>query len=104
MEKNARPNRPVEQSAPNDKRGFADVMRRHNRMLFRLARSILREDAEAEDALQEAYIKAYQALKSFKGEASLSTWLARIVINEAMARLRKTQRRGQILPLTPSLD
>jgi len=58
-------------------------MRRHNRLLFRTARSILKSDAEAEDALQEAYLRAWRAIDSFRAEAKLSTWLARIVINES---------------------
>ena len=74
-------------------------MRLHNRMLFRTARAILHDDAEAEDALQEAYIKAYAAMGSFRGEAKVSTWLARIVANEALQRLRKQNRRGAIVPL-----
>jgi len=74
-------------------------MRRHNRMLFRTARAILRDDAEAEDALQEAYIQAYRSLGTFRGDAQLSTWLARIVANEALQRLRKQSRRAEIVPL-----
>src|SRR5678809_1228947 len=62
---------------------FETLMRRHNRTLFRTARAILRDDAEAEDALQEAYLQAYRSLGEFRGEAQLSTWLARIVANEA---------------------
>lgn len=71
---------------------FAQLMRRHNRMLFRTARAILREDAAAEDALQEAWLRAYHAIDAFRGEAKLSTWLVRIVVNEALARRRKDLR------------
>jgi RNA polymerase sigma factor (sigma-70 family) len=78
---------------------FAVLMRRHNRALFRIARAILRDDAEAEDALQEAYIKGYQSLGSFRGESRLSTWLGRVVANEALMRLRKHARRSEIVPL-----
>lgn len=81
-----------------DGRAFERVMRRHNRMLFRLARSILTDEAEAEDALQEAYLAAYLNIGSFKGGAKLSTWLARIVINEALGRLRKRNRAGVVVP------
>lgn len=81
---------------------FETLMRRHNRTLFRTARAILRDDAEAEDALQEAYLQAYQAIGSYRGEAKLSTWLARVVANEALMRLRKRARRAQIVPLQPS--
>jgi RNA polymerase sigma-70 factor (ECF subfamily) len=68
-------------------------------MLFRTARAILRDDAEAEDALQEAYLQAYRSLGSFRAEAKLSTWLARIVANEALMRRRKQTRRADILPM-----
>ena len=77
-------------------------MRRHNRMLFRTARAILRDDAEAEDALQEAYLRAYRSLDEFRGEAQISTWLARIVANEALMRLRKRARRAEIVPIDAS--
>jgi RNA polymerase sigma-70 factor (ECF subfamily) len=86
----------------DDSAEFEALMRRHNRMLFRTARAILHDDAEAEDALQEAYLKAYGAMGSFRGEAKVSTWLARIVANEALQRLRKRNRRGAIIPLHSS--
>ena len=78
---------------------FEALMRRHNRTLFRTARAILRDDAEAEDALQEAYLQAYHALPGFRAEARFSTWMVRIVANEALARLRKETRRAQIVPI-----
>jgi RNA polymerase sigma-70 factor (ECF subfamily) len=71
---------------------FAQLMRRHNRRLFRTARAILRDDAAAEDALQEAWLHAYRAMDRFRGESEVSTWLVRIVVNEALARRRKEQR------------
>jgi len=64
------------------------IIRQHNQRLYRIARSILRDDSEAEDALQEAYARAFTNLASFRGEARLGTWLARIVMNEALGRLR----------------
>jgi RNA polymerase sigma-70 factor (ECF subfamily) len=67
---------------------FEPVMRRHNRLLFRTARAILRSDEDAQDVLQEAYLKAWHALARFRGEARLSTWLVRIVVNEAVSRRR----------------
>jgi RNA polymerase sigma-70 factor (ECF subfamily) len=99
----------VASAARGDARAFEALMRRHNRMLFRTARAILRDDAEAEDALQEAYLQAYGALHGFRAEAKVSTWLARIVANEALMRLRKHNRRADILPMqsataTPGLD
>jgi RNA polymerase sigma-70 factor (ECF subfamily) len=86
----------------NDSTEFESLMRQHNRMLFRTARAILHDDADAEDVLQEAYIKAYAAMGSFRGDAKVSTWLARIVANEALQRLRKQNRRGEIVPLHTS--
>jgi RNA polymerase sigma-70 factor (ECF subfamily) len=85
-----------------DARAFEQIMRQHNRMLFRTARAILGDDAEAEDALQEAYVQAYHSLESFRGDAKLSTWLARIVANEALMRLRKQKRRAEIVPIQPA--
>jgi RNA polymerase sigma-70 factor (ECF subfamily) len=86
-------------AARGDQGAFERIMRRHNRTLFRTARAILRDDGDAEDALQEAYLQAYGALGQFRGDAKLSTWLARIVANQALQRLRKRERRAQILPL-----
>jgi RNA polymerase sigma-70 factor (ECF subfamily) len=80
---------------------FVLLMRRHNRMLFRAARSILRDDAEAEDALQEGYLQAYRSIGKYRGEAKLSTWLTRIVVNEAIARGRKHRRHAGVTPLYP---
>jgi len=88
--------------AGGENAAFELLMRRHNRTLFRTARAILRDDAEAEDTLQEAYMQAYQAMGSFRGEAKLSTWFARIVANEALMRLRKRARRAEIVPLQSS--
>lgn len=64
-------------------------MERHNRQLYRIARGILRNDSEAEDAVQEAYIKAFTHLEGFRGDSSLATWLSRITLNEALGRLRR---------------
>lgn len=78
---------------------FAGLMRRYNRRLYRVARSILRDDAEAEDALQDAYIQAYRALPDFRGESSLATWLTRIVMNAALMRRRSTGRMAEVIEL-----
>jgi RNA polymerase sigma-70 factor (ECF subfamily) len=86
------------QIGARDERAFETVMRAHNSMLYRLARSILRDDADAEDAVQDAYLSAYRNIASFRGGAKLSTWLARIVINEAYGRLRKQKQRGVVVP------
>ena len=84
---------------PQSHAAFAELMRRHNRLLYRTARAILRDDAEAEDAVQEAYLKVYGSLDQFRGDAKLSTWLVRIVANEALARVRKSGRRAEIAPI-----
>jgi RNA polymerase sigma-70 factor (ECF subfamily) len=65
------------------------IMQRHNRRLYRAARSVLNDDAEAEDVVQEAYVRAFTHLDGFRGEARLSTWLTRIALNEALGRLRR---------------
>jgi len=78
---------------------FEILMRRYNRPLYRTARSVLRDDAEAEDALQDAYLLAYRKISQFRCESSLSTWLTRIVLNAAIARSRKGKRRAQIFQL-----
>jgi RNA polymerase sigma-70 factor (ECF subfamily) len=88
--------------ASGESAAFEILMRRHNRALFRTARAILRDDSEAEDALQEAYLQAYRTMGSFRGDARLSTWLARVVANEAFMRLRKSARRAAIVPLHTS--
>lgn len=75
-----------------DIRALERLMRLHNRTLYRTARAILRDDAEAEDAVQEAYVRAYRALGTFRGESKLSTWLVRIAANEALARRRRNAR------------
>src|SRR5437762_6038946 len=65
----------------DDQAAFEAMMRQHNGKLFRVARAILKDDAEAEDALQDAYVEAYRHIGDFRGGARLSTWLTRIVIN-----------------------
>jgi RNA polymerase sigma-70 factor (ECF subfamily) len=64
-------------------------MQRGNQRLFRIARAVVRDEGEAEDVLQEAYVRAFAGLAEFRGEASVFTWLTRIVLNEAHGRLRK---------------
>lgn len=73
------------------------IMRVHNRALYRTARAILRDDAEAQDVVQEAYIKAFSAMGGFRGESSLSTWLTRIAANEALGRRRKKLREARVV-------
>jgi len=87
-----------------DTRAFELVMRRHNRLLYRTARSILRNDAEAEDCLQEAYFQAFRSMAGFRAKAKLSTWLTRIVINQALARLRRDKTRDASVSLDNVVD
>ena len=79
----------VRRTRAGEREAFRAVMQRHNQRLFRVARSIVREETEAEDVLQEAYLRAFGGLDAFRSESSLLTWLTRIVINEANGRLRK---------------
>jgi len=81
-----------------DRGAFEQLMRQHNTALFRAARAIVRDDADAEDVLQEAYLAAYRHLPEFRGDARLSTWLTRIVINQALGRLR-ARRRDNVVAL-----
>ena len=73
-------------------------MRRHNGKLFRVARAILKDDAEAEDAVQDAYLEAYRRIGDFRGDSQLTTWLTRIVINQALMRLRRQRRDRVVVP------
>ena len=75
--------------------GFPALIQAHNQRLFRIARGILRDEAEAEEVVQETYVRAFANLDSFRGESSLGTWLARILINEA---LKRQQRRDAAAP------
>ena len=90
--------------AADDQHAFVLLMRRYNQLLYRTARSILRDDAEAEDALQDAYLQAYRAIGQFRGDAKLATWLTRIVINEAIARSRKSARRAEVMQLHHGME
>ena len=75
-------------SLQRDEAAFRLIMQRHNRRLYRLARSVLGNDAEAEDVVQETYVRAFTHLEGFRGEARLSTWLTRIALHEALGRIR----------------
>src|SRR5262245_36707465 len=88
--------------ANGDHAAFERLMRLHNRRLYRVARAALRDDTEAQDALQDAYLAAYRSIRQFRGDASLSTWLSRLVLNECLGRLRRTQRREKVIPMVSS--
>ena len=79
----------ITRAIENDAAAVRLIMQRNNRRLYRVARGVVRDDNEAEDVLQEAYLRAFSALADFRGESSLSTWLTRIVLNEALQRLRR---------------
>ena len=79
----------VRHALERDSSAFRAIMQRYNRRLYRIARSVLRNDSDAEDALQEAYMRAFAGLSQFRAESSLSTWLSRIVLNEAFGRIRR---------------
>ncbi|MEO8523497.1 MAG: RNA polymerase sigma factor [Caldimonas sp.] len=89
-------------SARGSAAAFELIMRRHNRLLFRTARSILKNDDDTEDALQEAYLRAWRSLAGFRAESKVSTWLVRIVVNEALGRLRR--RGAQVIPMDAGMD
>lgn len=90
--------------ALRDQAAFETLMRRYNGKLFRIARAIVKDDAEAEDVLQDAYLDAYKQIGEFRGEAQLSTWLTRIVINHALMRLRKQKRERVVVPFRSGND
>jgi RNA polymerase sigma-70 factor (ECF subfamily) len=92
----------VRRVAAGDRSAFELLMRRYNRRLYRLARAALRDPTEAEDALQEAYLSAYRLMGQFRGEAALSSWLSRLVLNECLGRLRRSARRHNLVPIMSS--
>jgi RNA polymerase sigma-70 factor, ECF subfamily len=79
----------VRRALARDEAAIRTIMQANNRRLYRLARGILRNDSEAEDVVQEAYVRAFTHLEHFRGDSSLSTWLSRITMNEALGRLRR---------------
>src|SRR5215471_17641431 len=81
---------------------FEIVMRRYNQRLYRVARAILRNDGEAEDVMQDAYVRAYEHLDQFAGRAKFSTWLTRIAVHEALARQRRGNRYQELEPMSES--
>jgi RNA polymerase sigma-70 factor (ECF subfamily) len=91
----------VARARDRDEAAIRSIMQSNNRRLYRLARGILRNDSEAEDVVQETYVRAFTHLDSFRGDSSLATWLARIAMNEALGRLR-AQRPAVELESLPS--
>lgn len=89
MEQRAEDARLVEQIRLGDPATMTAVMQQNNHALWRIARGILKNETEAEDAVQDAYVSAFTHLDTFRGDSTLYTWLARITINEALRRLRR---------------
>jgi RNA polymerase sigma-70 factor (ECF subfamily) len=87
-----------------DAAAFGALMRRHNRRLYRTARAILKDDAGAEDALQDAYVAAYRNIGAFRGTSTIVTWLTRIVVNEALQTLRRSRRERVVVPFDDAGD
>jgi RNA polymerase sigma-70 factor (ECF subfamily) len=79
----------VARARRGEREAFAAIIQRNNRRLYRVARGVLRDDTEAEDVVQETYVRAFSAIGQFRGEAGLSTWLTRIALNESLDRLRR---------------
>ncbi|MFG0246542.1 MAG: sigma-70 family RNA polymerase sigma factor [Phycisphaerales bacterium JB052] len=86
----------VERILDGDVGAFELLMRRYNQRLFIAARSVLERDADAEDALQETYLRAFQSLRGFEGRSAISTWLTRIAINEALRLRERNTRLGRL--------
>jgi RNA polymerase sigma-70 factor, ECF subfamily len=82
----------VERVLAGEQRLFEALMRRHNPQVYRAARSILHDDGEAEDVMQDAYVRAYEHLREFEGRSRFSTWVTRIAVHEALARARRNKR------------
>lgn len=93
----------VRRALERDGDAFRTIIKTHNQRLYRIARGVVRNDSEAEDIVQEAYVKAFAHLDAFRGDSSLATWLLRIVINEALGRLRK-RRRTVAMPENPQAE
>ncbi len=96
----------LEGARRKDRDAIRLIIKQHNQRLYRIARSIVRNDSDAEDVLQEAYVRAFTSLSQFRGEARLSTWLARIVINEALGLIRRRRPAIDIalVSTNPALD
>jgi RNA polymerase sigma-70 factor (ECF subfamily) len=79
----------VQRARYGDEIAVRTITQRHDRRLFRVARSILRDEAEAEDVVQEVYVRAFTGLEHFRGDSAFGTWITRIAMNEALGRLRR---------------
>lgn len=93
----------IQRARERDEAAIRLIMQSNNRRLYRIARGILRNDSEAEDVVQETYVRAFTHLNSFRGDSSLATWLARIAMNEALGRLRRAQPSVEWTTLPPGV-
>jgi RNA polymerase sigma-70 factor (ECF subfamily) len=93
----------VARARARDEAAIRTIMQANNRRLYRLARGILRNDGEAEDVVQETYVRAFTHLDGFRGDSSLATWLARIAMNEALGRLRRQRPSVDLGTLAPGV-
>ena len=93
----------VARALARDEAAIRGIMQANSRRLYRLARGILRNDAEAEDVVQETYVRAFTHLDGFRGDSSLATWLARIAMNEALGRLRRQRASVDLDTLAPGV-
>ncbi len=93
----------VARARGRDEAAIRSIMQANNRRLYRLARGILRNDSEAEDVVQETYVRAFTHLENFRGESSFATWLGRIAINEALGRLRRQRANVEWTSLPPGV-
>jgi RNA polymerase sigma-70 factor (ECF subfamily) len=91
----------VQRARGRDEAAIRAIMQANNRRLYRIARGILRNDSEAEDVVQETYVRAFTHLESFRGDSTFATWLARIAMNEALGRLRKQRPSVELNSLPP---
>ena len=93
----------VAQAKAGDQNAFSELVRRYERKIYRLAKNITRNDEDAEDVLQDAFLKAYTHLDNFKGDSKFYTWIVRIAVNEALMRLRK-RKTDRSVPLDEPVD
>ena len=93
----------VTQAKAGDQNAFAELVNRYERKIYRLAKNITRNDEDAEDVLQDAFLKAYTHLDNFKGDSKFYTWIVRIAVNEALMRLRK-RKTDRSVPLDEPVD
>jgi RNA polymerase sigma-70 factor (ECF subfamily) len=93
----------VGRARAHDEAAIRAIMQANNRRLYRIARGILRNDGEAEDVVQETYVRAFTHLQDFRGDSSLATWLARIAMNEALGRLRRAKPSVDFSSLAPGV-